>query len=438
MDVEHQSLSVPLMAHLEVTNICNHRCLHCYKLDSEIQNRPNDIVSDDVIINNVYKLIKGGILQIIITGGEPLLKKNLVKQIINIANENNVSVSINTNLTVADDDIINFLSLTKTRILTSCPSGIPDSFEKLTITKNFSIFEQNLQKVIKAGIKTTVNMVVTKDNLSEIRQTAIKIKDLGCTSFCTTPVALNMDYPRFDLLLSQLDIEKIIRDILWIEKTLDMKVDILDGLPKCVFPKDILQEEHQFLYRRCQAGRTFIAVSPQGDIRPCANTNYSYGNLQGQSLKEIWEKMTMWRSEMIVPTECKGCTWINRCLGGCRTNAKVLTNEWNGTDIWKPCPITTEPPSHAKKVVLGENSVLTISNNIKIRKESDGRFLVYSIKNRTFCMMNENMLDLILLIQSLKSISYKNLIEQYSLNNNLSQVETILTILIQYKIIKII
>ena len=71
MKVKHKTLSVPLMAHLEVTNVCNHRCLHCYKLDSELQNRPFDTISDDLIFHNAEKLIEEGILQLIITGGEP-------------------------------------------------------------------------------------------------------------------------------------------------------------------------------------------------------------------------------------------------------------------------------------------------------------------------------------------------------------------------------
>lgn len=437
MDIRHRQLSAPLMAHLEITNVCNHRCLHCYKLDADLQNRPKDFVSDDTIIQNVHKLIEGGILQIIITGGEPLLKKDLVKKIIEVANQNDVSVSINTNLTLADDDIINYLSKTHTRILTSCPSGVESSFEKLTITKNFDTFKNNLVKTINAGIKTTVNMVITKDNIGEIRQTAIEIKKLGCTSFCTTPVALNMEYPRYDLLLSKEDIARVIDEILWIEAELGMKVDILDGLPKCVFPENILAEEHLFLYRRCQAGRTFIAVSPNGDVRPCANTNESYGNIHSTSITEIWQKMQVWRSDVIVPDECQGCLWINRCLGGCRTNAKALTGKWNGTDIWEPAPILVAPPSHAKQVKLDSDLTLRINPAVKFRQEDKDVYLAYSIKNRTFCMLNESMLNFITFIKECKEIKYGDILSKYSKSNDIDQINTIITILVQYKIIKL-
>ncbi len=425
------------MAHLEITTACNHRCLHCYKLDSNLLNRPTDLVSDDVVYGNAVKLIDNHILQIVITGGEPLLKKKLLKRVIRLANESGVTVSVNTNLTLADQDIIRFLSESNARILTSCPSGIERSFEKLTLTKNFKIFENNLTRCIEAGIKISVNMVVTKDNLSEIISTAQRMKELGCMSFCTTPVALNMDYPRMDLLLCKEDVHKMIEDILWIEKNLGIKVDILDGLPKCVFPAEILKQKHLFLFRRCQAGRTFIAVSPDGSVRPCANTSLSYGNINDEDLDTIWRRMAYWRSETIIPKECEGCLWINRCLGGCRSNAFALNGKWNSTDIWPVSPLNFTPPNHSKELILTESTMLYFNREIRIRQETDEIFLVYNIRNRTFCMVNKLILSYVKLVEKMGNVAYSDIIKKYSDGHNPSKIEDITKMLIQFKIFKI-
>lgn len=437
MDIEIKQLSVPIMAHLELTNQCNHRCIHCYRLDSNIVNRPRGIIDEDLIVSIAKKLIDEGILQIVVTGGEPLLNKDLVKKIVVLANENNVTASINTNLTLADEEILEFIQKTQTRILVSCPSAIEESYSAITLTDNFQIFEKNLSAVINMGVKTAVNMVVMKNNIADIQETAKRIHKLGCTAFCVTPVALNMDYPQRRLLLSKKDIEQIVNDIMWIESELKMKVDILDGLPKCVFPSKILSEEHLFLYRRCQAGRSFVAVSPNGEVRPCANSSISYGNLVTENLHEIWAKMSLWRSEDIIPIECKGCTWINRCLGGCRTNAKALTGRWNGTDIWTPEPIKTAPPNHAKKIQLRSETVLRVADGIQVRKEYDGVYLMYCTKNRTFCMINQSILDFVNLIRESKEMSYGQICTDYISNANPKLVEEIITKLIQYKIFKI-
>lgn len=39
MQLVHKYLSVPLSAQLEVVDTCNHCCIHCYNLDSNISNR---------------------------------------------------------------------------------------------------------------------------------------------------------------------------------------------------------------------------------------------------------------------------------------------------------------------------------------------------------------------------------------------------------------
>ena len=121
-----------------------------------------------------------------------------------------------------------------------------------------------------------------------------------------------------------------------------MKVDILEALPKCVFQEEILKGKHHFLNRKCQAGRTVIAVSCNGDVRPCAHNPYPYGNLLKEDLRDIWKKMDDWRSTKYIPEECKGCTWLHRCNGGCRTSAKVFNGDWDKKDMW--CTGTIELP----------------------------------------------------------------------------------------------
>ena len=437
MEFEVKHLSAPIMAHLELTNQCNHRCIHCYRLDSDMNNRPQERIDESMILSNANKLIEAGILQLVITGGEPLLNKDLVKKVIVLANENKVTISLNTNLTLADDEIIDFLRQTQTRILVSCPSAVQFAYNAITMTSNYRLFEEKLSMVIKAGIKTAVNMVVMKNNIADIWATAERMQQLGCTAFCVTPVALNMEYPQYNLLLSKKEIEQIINEIIKIESELKMKVDILDGLPKCVFPSKTLLEEHLFLYRRCQAGRTFVAVSPNGDIRPCANSIVSYGNLNEESLREIWKKMSIWRSEEIIPIECKECAWVNRCLGGCRTNAKTLSNRWDGNDIWVPEPIKTNPPSHSKEIHLENDTVLRVADGIRVRKEYDGIYLIYCTKNKTFCMVNQSILDFVNMLSNSNGITFHRVCSDYSKNVTHEKVKEIIIKLIQYKVLKI-
>ena len=431
-------MSLPLTAQLEVTDFCNHRCIHCYNLDSEIKNRPMRQVDDETVLKCVQKLVDNKIFSVIVTGGEPLINKELTKKVIRLLKGNKTRVSLNSNLTLADDDFIHFLKEQKVGVLTSCPSGETDSFSRLTGTDNYSLFETNIKKLVSVGVRFTVNMVVTKENLHEIRQTAENMKALGCKSFAATPMGLNVEYPRLDLLLSVEEVRQVISELLWIEKELDMKVDILEALPKCVFPESVLMEKHAFLNRKCQAGRTVIAVSCNGDVRPCAHNPYSYGNILKEDLRDIWQKMSDWRSALYVPQECMDCTWLNHCNGGCRTSAKVFNGGWNKKDMW--CTGRLAFPAtncSSESIELKSDIKLQFATDIIARKEDEDAYVIYNVTDDVFFMVNQAYYDFIMGLKKRSLFTIGELCETLQLSPDNTNIIDTIKFLIKKKVLKI-
>lgn len=437
MKVEKRYLSLPLTAQLEITDFCNHRCIHCYNLDSAVENRPMRKVSDETVLACAQKLIDNQIFSVIVTGGEPLIKKELTQKVIRLLKENRVRVSLNSNLTLADDDFIQFLREQQVGVLTSCPSGESCSFSRLTGTDNYPLFETNIRKLVSAGVRFTVNMVVTKENLHEVRATAERMKALGCKSFAATPMGLNVEYPRLDLLLSVEEVRGVIADLLWIGEHLKMKVDILEALPKCVFPESVLKGKHAFLNRKCQAGRTVIAVSCNGEVRPCAHNPYSYGNLLKDDIRDIWQKMSDWRSLQYIPEECMDCTWLNRCNGGCRTSAKVYNGDWNRKDMWCTGKLTTPLPDNTpKNIQLKPDTKLQFATEIRVRKEDDEAYVVYNVEEDVFFMVNRVYHGFIMDLKKQGSFSFGGLCQtnHFSLDN--PQIQDAIAFLIKKKVLK--
>ena len=439
MIIEKRYLSLPLTAQIEVTDFCNHRCIHCYNLDSEVKNRPTRKVSDDIVLACAQKLIDNNIFSVIVTGGEPLIKKELTKKVIRLLKDNNIRVSLNSNLTLADDDFIHFLKEQKVGVLTSCPSGEESSFSKLVGVDNYSIFETKIKKLVAAGVRFTVNMVVTKDNLHEIKLTAEKMKALGCKSFAATPMGLNVEYPRLDLLLTVEEVRKVISDLLWIERNLKMKVDILEALPKCVFTKDVLSGKHSFLNRKCQAGRTVIAVSCNGDVRPCAHNPNAYGNLLEDDLRNIWQKMSDWRSSQYIPEECKDCSWLHRCNGGCRTSAKVYNGDWDKKDMWCTGALSVPVSKNTlPEIELRPDTRLRITENLKMRKEDENAYVIYNMTDDIYCMVNNAFHDFIIAVQKFSEGTYEELCRLFNLSSDDGKIKEATIFLINKKILKII
>ncbi|MGM9762882.1 MAG: radical SAM protein [Candidatus Cryptobacteroides sp.] len=386
MKIESKYLKAPISAQLEITDLCNHRCIHCYHLEPEFENRAEDIINDNTVIECAQKLIANNIFEVTITGGEPFVKRGLLAKLIQIFKKNGVDISINTNLTLLTDDILDLICINNIGLLVSCPSGIQTTFEQLVGINSFKCFERNLRKLIDKGVHFTINMVVHKMNIKEIRRTAIYLRELGCKSFAATPICPNIAFPHNDLLLSKEEVLHIIDELLWIEKNLDLYVDLLEVIPKCLI-KDKVSTEHVFFNRKCQAGRTSIAVSPSGSVRPCAHDTESYGNILHEDMLTIWNRMSDWRSSAYIPKECQTCKWIYHCNGGCRASAKAISGEWNGMDRLATAPISIPFPLHESNNEYDFDTVFEV-NDFKYREEDSNTYVIYVIKFRQSMMVN--------------------------------------------------
>lgn len=389
MDFLQRHLSRPLSVQFEITNICNHRCRHCYNLDSNITNRPNQHADDDTVMRCAEKIVDNKIFSVVITGGEPLMNRKLTEKLIAYFYDNSIKINLNSNITLFDSTFIEFLKSYKVSLLTSCPSGDSNSYRSLVGVDNFPTFEKYLKRIVQVGIPCTVNMVVTKDNYSQIKETAKWVKSIGCSSFAATPMSLNMEYPRYDLLLSTEMTHEVIYQLLWCETALGLRVDILEALPKCAFPKDVIKGHHRFLNRKCQAGRTGVAISPFGEVRPCAHNPVSYGNILNDSLEEIWSRMYAWRNDSLCPIECKNCGWLSKCYGGCRVNAKTKLASWNAPDIWFSHVIPEKPLSHNRtKLSLSNDQIITVNNKIRFRQEDSETIVGFNYRDNIYFMIN--------------------------------------------------
>jgi radical SAM protein with 4Fe4S-binding SPASM domain len=175
-----------------------------------------------------------------------------------------------------------------------------------------------------------------------------------------------------------------------------------------------------------------------GDVRPCTNSTVVYGNILNDELKNIWKKMSDWRTEKYVPEKCKKCTWLNRCLGGCRTNAKTFSGTWDGQDIWTAKPLKTPPPLHKKRVEFTNDIKLKINPNYFYRQEYKDIFVVYNVKNNMYFMINRVYFDLIENLKKENIVLFGELQKKYNVTNNDKAFFDAINLLVQYQVLKII
>ena len=134
------TLTRPLNMQLEITDKCNFRCRHCYHLDFDCDIHSQDIPDDQVILM-AEKMVEARIFGITVTGGEPLVRKELVKWLVEYFKKCDVDVSLNTNLLLLDQATLDHLMTNRlNHMLISCPSTDPELYNFMTGGGNLTRF----------------------------------------------------------------------------------------------------------------------------------------------------------------------------------------------------------------------------------------------------------------------------------------------------------
>lgn len=126
----------------------------------------------------------------------------------------------------------------------------------------------------------------------------------------------------------------------------------------------------------CQAGRTFIGISAEGDVAPCVHLLDSpvcCGNVRDQSLSTIFaesEIMRVLRGQRPVKGKCGRCRYGDSCRG-CRSLAYYHTGDYLAEDpscFFEPESLETRSPYEDTQTV---NTRLFLNHLVQNRPWSD-------------------------------------------------------------------
>lgn len=146
---------------LAVTDRCNLRCNYCMP-ETGINFAPkNSILSIDELIRVGKALIRQGVDKIRITGGEPFVRKDLIRLLRALREEKELKeLSITTNATIIDRYIPELQEIGINHINVSLDGITPEAFQQITRRNQFETVYDNLIKLVQADFDIKVNCVV--------------------------------------------------------------------------------------------------------------------------------------------------------------------------------------------------------------------------------------------------------------------------------------
>jgi len=250
---------------------CQLNCKHCYA--SDLINPKRKSMSLEEIRKSIDQCIGEGAIHFLISGGEPLIHKQ-VFEVIKYINKKNAFSCLATNGVALNKESISKLKKSGLNIIEiSLDSSLREKHDKNR--KRKGLYDHVLKATSmckKQGITVFASSVITNDNLNN--NDLIDIIRLGKTRGIRThlcfPVSMG-NWRGKKALLTKKNKIKI--------KGLFKKEDI-----RCC-------EEGNYLKQGCSAGIEKICINPYGDVLPCPYIQASFGNITKENLSNILRRM---------------------------------------------------------------------------------------------------------------------------------------------------
>jgi pyrroloquinoline quinone biosynthesis protein E len=284
---------------------------------------------------------KLGVLQLHLSGGEPLLRRDLV-ELASTARE----LGMYTNL------ITSALGLSRRRaeelraagldhVQVSIQADEPSMSDRIAGTPSFERKIEACQLVKELGWPLTLNVVLHRQNIDRIGAVLQMAEELGADRI----ELANTQYygwawrNRNALLPSRAQLERAEPIVSAARKRLAGRMDVIYVLPDYYsrYPKP------------CMGGwaKRQLTVAPNGDVLPCPAAHVvplPRASVREESLSRIWTESPLFesfRGTDWMPEPCRSCDRREIDFGGCRCQAFLLTGDAARTD-----PVCHLSPDH--------------------------------------------------------------------------------------------
>ncbi len=324
-----------------VTYACNYRCKICFT-DAGARRRDELTTTEaKAVIDDAHA---SGINDIIISGGEPFMRGDLL-QILQYMAKRGISARIASNGSLITRDILKQLKNT------TCTKSFQISIDTLDSDLYDEIHgtpSGTLDKVLRHigliqehGFHTTVSVRLTPETLNEIP----RLLDFAhAEGWATVTIHCPVHSNRVENAFPQdADVISLLEPALEHYINMSEKWLMETYIPWIEYHPLIrrLEKRVKIVHRGCRAGRDRLTINPSGDLSPCVcmdDERIYVGNVRKDRLIDVFQNSLicdMFRNPWKYGI-CVDCPNVMHCGAGCRAAALALTGKIDGED--KSCP----------------------------------------------------------------------------------------------------
>jgi len=330
--------------YFHVTEACNLTCPTCYSWRPRRNERKDDDLPTELVGEALRQMSDLGLTELVISGGEPLLRRDLIK-ILQMAKEEYRldMVVLLTNGTLINEQNASDIALYADVVCVSL-DGLSEEMNRKIRGRGNWVKATEAIRVLKAAGARRVNLLptLTHQNVHQMEGFLGLADSLGATVSFSMFIGVGAGSKEQELALTA-------SDMLTMAKTLD-KINIAQSksIPMgCSVGLASLAG--------CGIGHRVIALDHDGTVYPCHMTmkpELRMGKFPEQSLKEIWTSSplaTHFREFNVDRFNgCSKCFVRYFCGGGCRANAYAVSGDLLSSDpscqFYKPVLVSMIQP----------------------------------------------------------------------------------------------
>lgn len=346
--------STPWTVSWQIDSNCNLRCKHCFFSESQhLFDNKNDLSSKkaleltDALINDLH------IVTITLTGGEPLLRKDLF-EILRRLKMKNICICLHTNGTLITLEIAKELGQIlnpKVDLVQVSLDGASDEVHNQTRGQGiFKKASDGIKLLVECGLSVNINCTVLSTNLLEIPNLynlccELNVKKFSLNKFIPCNENQKNLVPDLNILFkaiaeiidkSEKEESSVFFELSAIKlfdlvghKELRDKIDtyILSNKINRDCGKNVLCHSHNAIF-----------ISPDGKVYLCfpsKEDGTELGDFKKESLLDIWRKRKnhiFFKERCSDKMLCKKCKYFSLCRGGCMASAYLKYNDVHSPD----------------------------------------------------------------------------------------------------------
>lgn len=320
--------NTPLSGTFEITSRCNFNCRMCYIHDSDNSKLKEKELSTEQWLHIADEAQKAGVLLLLITGGEPLIRDDFA-EIYTYCKKLGFEISINTNASLINDEIIElFKQYVPSRISVTLYGANEETYRNTTCREGYyKKVTENIKKMKSEGLPVKISLTASNYNSEDIpliykfaEENEVLIEST-CYLFPSARLGKDTDRP------SALDAAK--NEILC-----DRYRDTPERFAKKVeFVKNIIEKDRKINTVgekiKCRAGTAAFWITYDGTMVPCGMLDEPSASVVEHGLEKAWQMINRETLNITLPPECTDCAYSDVC-SVCAATCYTETGRFDG------------------------------------------------------------------------------------------------------------